>query len=656
MYQLKRLSIIVLAFLTTSCSTVFYGRRENVRFESYPAGAEIYINDKPTGYTTPAKIELSKSKLYEEPGFKGMKYEFRKEGYEPYILKKRLGTHIGSLILGNYLFAGLAAAVTYPIIYSDYLFGSEDPLLIQEAESIALETALIVGGAAVVTTLTTDIATGAVKNLPRKVKAELVPKNSIKEQKITAPIVENLANSTGVNTTNTTPTNEAIPALAIDNYREEVLTKLLSENKTIANNSTSTNATTITKPNASIIGSTSAGKISKTLNSQQIDSNKLTFRRSSLYTLITNKEDRPYEHVIINAFGNTPLSEKFNDHNIGPYRIPVAKEIKDDNTSVTEYLNENKVARDVVAKWFNRSASGGFNMDLVAERGNYDATEMRVNIAKGSARGLASISDAGEELIGNTFVIVYDFKFTNKEEVAKKAKTGLKILKFASDYMPGGDVISTAADVGSIATTVAGKGYIIRTTSHLYRLVWNDSVANTFYDQMWTEDGNIDQKKKELFENTDLFTLKYVGYETAFADLQSTIFTEKSEEDLIRIATSKAADAAIAKLQRKFEEFRTKSPLYTGFPITAKIGMKEGLEGDEKFEVLEQTIDEKTGKTKYIRKGVISVDKNKIWDNRFMATEASSANGSITDSKALDRTYFKGSDKYYNGMLIRQIK
>ena len=83
--------------------------------------------------------------------------------------------------------------------------------------------------------------------------------------------------------------------------------------------------------------------------------------------------------------------------------------------------------------------------------------------------------------------------------------------------------------------------------------------------------------------------------------------------------------------------------------------MKEGLEGGEKFEVLEQTMDPKSGLTKYKRVGEIKVSKKQIWDNRFQMDQADAA-GEKSD-KVLDRTFFDGSDdKFFAGMLIKQIK
>ena len=110
----------------------------------------------------------------------------------------------------------------------------------------------------------------------------------------------------------------------------------------------------------------------------------------------------------------------------------------------------------------------------------------------------------------------------------------------------------------------------------------------------------------------------------------------------------RAADKSISQLQTEFEEFRVKTPLLSGDPITAKIGLKEDLEKGDKFEVLEQVLNE-DGRTEYKRVGIIKVDHKQIWDNRFLADEDASANTS-------GYTVFKGaSNKYFSGMLIRQI-
>jgi len=379
------------------------------------------------------------------------------------------------------------------------------------------------------------------------------------------------------------------------------------------------------------------------------------YRRSSLYTLMVNDPTRQHANVIKDAFGNAPLPEKFNDHNIGPYLIEGVGTVKDRSYEISNYLNNNFVAKDLVAKWFNRKNNGVFNMDLIASRGEYDASTYDKLIAASSQRGDALLADAGEDLIGNTFVIVNDFKFTSKEEIAQTTKKVTAGLRTGLSFIPGAGALSSTINnvtaVTDAGVTVAGKGYIIKTTSYLYRLEWNDSVAAVFYQNYWADETNLDPNKVKAFDISNLFRLKYIGSQDAWADVQSSIFTNKSEEDLIKMATVKATDQAIAKLQRKFEEFRTKTPLHSVEPLTAKIGLKEGLEPGDKFEVLESVIG-LDGKISYKRKGIITVKKGMIWDNSYVPDELK---GNVPP-QAIDATHFNGaSGQFYPGMLIKQI-
>ncbi len=408
------------------------------------------------------------------------------------------------------------------------------------------------------------------------------------------------------------------------------------------------------------------------------------YKRSSLYTLMLNDESREHSNSIRNSFENTPLSEKFNNHIIDariivktdliyvsqtPKRnkqirgifsqipkipkipkIPVnisnsnKKSKHAQQIAILNHLNTNNFAKSMVAKWFNRSKKGGFNMNLIAERGSYNATDLDIKIAKQTVRGLAMLADAGEALINNTFVIVNDFKYTNKEDVAEEINVYI-------DEIPIRFPINRNRDESTNNTKELveffGKGYVVKTISYLYKLVWNEEIAAIFYYDFWTEDASLNLKRKKAFDTSKIFKLELVGTQTAWADVQSTILTTKTNQELIARATVRAADNVIAKLQRKYEVFRTKTPLLSGDPLSAKIGFKEGLEKGDRYEVLEQFINN-VGITKYKRIGVIKVDKDHIWDNRYMAEEE--------NPSTIEFTKFSGSkNKYYSGMLIRQI-
>ena len=103
--------------------------------------------------------------------------------------------------------------------------------------------------------------------------------------------------------------------------------------------------------------------------------------------------------------------------------------------------------------------------------------------------------------------------------------------------------------------------------------------------------------------------------------------------------------------QKSFDEFKVYSPLISTSPLYAYIGIKEGVDEDSKYEVLEKRVND-SGRTEYKRVGIIKPIPQKIWDNRFMAVDDKSENSN------LEYTSFEkvsGGD-FFPGMLIREIK
>lgn len=414
---------------------------------------------------------------------------------------------------------------------------------------------------------------------------------------------------------------------------------------------------------------------------------EVKYRRSSLHTMIVESDKFPYKENVIKSFYEAPFPDKYNDHNIGtksfdPANYPLtaaekatiykpqskagalasnAADVTVDSANrelsfkIQKYLNETKVANQLVAKWFNRKEDGTFDMALIGERGSYNATDMEANIAKGAARGTAALADAGIELIGNTFVVVSRFNFVSNEVAAAVIRDAAMI---AANKLSVPALQTAAVKAANEAYDKAKEGYSVWATSFLYKLVWNDSIEAVFYNDLWMDKSKVDATRKTAFDNTDLFQLEFVGDEKASSLVTFSAKEKRTEEQVVGVGTVRAIDAVYAKLQKKYDVFKPKIPMFTGVPITAKIGMKEGLEGDEKFEVFEQTIDPKTGLTVYVSKGTITVDKDLIWDNRFNAGEEPVVEGATgPDPKvALGFTTFKGGKKFYPGMLIKQTK
>jgi hypothetical protein len=414
------------------------------------------------------------------------------------------------------------------------------------------------------------------------------------------------------------------------------------------------------------------------------------YRRSSLHTMLIESDNFPKKEVVINAYYNAPFPEKYNNHTIGDktfnplnytltavekariYKlskmdsiIAASAKIKIDSVDkelpfrIEKYLSKEKIANKLVAKWFNRQADGSFDWNLVAERGVFNASFLDAKAAQASSDGQALLKTAGFELIPNTFVVINKVNFFSNEPVARAIRDAAK-LEVVRSMAGQPQFLIDKANIGIDAVYEKTKeGYSIFAKSFLYKLVWNDTISNVFFTDMYMEKGNANPVKKAAFDNSDLFKLEFVGDENAMGLITFSLKEKRTEEQIITLSTQRIIDNIFAKLQKKYDVFKTKTPLYTGYPITAKIGKKEGLEGGEKFEVLEQNIDPKTGLATYKKIGKIKVDKNLIWDNTINDGEVP-VSETNTDGKVanpiIDRTTFKGGKKFYSGLLIKQIK
>lgn len=423
---------------------------------------------------------------------------------------------------------------------------------------------------------------------------------------------------------------------------------------------------------------------------QKKDSINTNYQRSSLALFLMEDVGMPMKDTILQSFNTAPFPDKFNDHNVavrsfercttlteedqaafdaavnlatsqnaaeapkkkgmfGKFLKAAASDAsggvvgatsKDEMAvSANKFLVDQKIAKQMFDKWFLDSA-GNFSLALAQERGLYNATKSDVEQAASSVYGTASLADAGIDLVNNTFAVVCNYRYMPKDSLV--ALIGGVAVAAAEASGNSYAVMGAKAAMMALSASL-GAGYYVVVNTYLFQLNWNDSIQNQL-SQVWDN--------REAYDAADFYGFKYIGNTTGWAQVKAGIFTNKDQAELIRIATVNATDAAIAKLEKKYDVFKTKSPLMVAEDGTlyAHIGMKEGIEPKDKYEVLERAIDPKTGRTIYKSKGTITVVKDHIWDNRYMADQEPDHDSSINE------TYFEGKGDYYNGLLIRQIK
>ena len=379
---------------------------------------------------------------------------------------------------------------------------------------------------------------------------------------------------------------------------------------------------------------------------------QLSYRRNSLASVLVYHPEDEFGPEIYKAFDSLPIPDKYDDHTItgarvidnkdisgvqrnknGYYKATyghalTAAEIQKNALHTERLLNDAGIAKKMVAKWFGFSGEtvedATFNTELIQSRGQYNANDIDIALALQTTRGLVALSDAGEELLHNTFVLVNDITYVTAEQEAAAAKLALGVIGGILDGLTGG---SSGREMAKTAGAIADSftGFNVKTHSYLYQLDWNDSVAAVFYQFHYTD--KPDPAKVQAFLNDNsTYRLKYVAHEYEF-DKKSVLKGQYTRTELVRTICARSMDKNIVALAKQYEDFKVKTPVYSVLAnergkiegYAAKIGMKEGINENSKFQVVQRIQDPNTGKTTYKYIATVKPKKGLVWDNRYNA-------------------------------------
>lgn len=404
------------------------------------------------------------------------------------------------------------------------------------------------------------------------------------------------------------------------------------------------------------------------------------YQRSSLHNILIVGDAFDKSDIVLEAYQKWPFPDKYNDHRIDLNTLDLAEyalteEEKEklsltkneaeellsgtvsnltagiitDNTHVKYQLDKfiisKKLPFQMVSKWFNLDRFNEENYNpfkLIQERGLYNASEQDKKIASTTLRGTGELKNSGKNLIKNTFVVFTKLNFISNETIALP-------IKEAADA-EANKLTGMARDLALKASekiyNKTREGYSVWTTAWLYRLDWTDETFAKFKKLFGAK------MKGEDVDMSDLdIDFEFIGEEKATSLVTFSLKEKRTEEEIVELSTVRNLDKVYRKLQKKYEVFRPKTPLIIKEgEIYAEIGMKEGLEGGETFDVLEEIADPETYEMiGYKKVATIKVDKKQIWDNRFGAQDENPQDFSMT--------LFKGkAKKLSSGMLIMQKK
>ena len=320
-----------------------------------------------------------------------------------------------------------------------------------------------------------------------------------------------------------------------------------------------------------------------------------------------------------------------------------------------KYFDQNKFAPKLIAKWYNKPGTEigktDFDDDLVTiyELGVKGLSKEAIDNAKATENLISMAKGSTNKLLSNTYVCVNRYGYMD-------AKEAIAISTAVLQASLGNNALAQVAlKKGTDALEKRIKGYFVRANAYLFKLDWNQDLQNKLELEYW------DKANQKKLMTDPAFKLTYIGKSSKRAPAAMSLKSSTSLDKLIARGTVRATDAAIAALQRDHEEFRPMTSLHViDGKLAAYIGMKEGVESGDKFNVYEavQSKDD-PNMVEWKEIGTIKAGKE-IWDNRDGAGEKfedAATDKEDDNASAVPYTVFSGKPgKMGEGCMIRLAK
>lgn len=344
------------------------------------------------------------------------------------------------------------------------------------------------------------------------------------------------------------------------------------------------------------------------------------YRRSSLCIILVTHQGTKYAEDMERQFLKMQLPERYNEHNIQLRVLHTNKSLKSKN--IAKLLENNEVGKQLIAKWFNRDPhTGQMNMDLIHERGGYNATMSDAERADMTVRGRALLQEEGVDLIQNTFVLVCDMQYKKRNDAGALASLGTFLLSAGMQAMgqyTHTDVSASTKQLNQAAGELADlSGFSVLMDAHLLQLKWTKDDLNKLYSNYWVDETTptfeAEAHKKAFDNDANAFMLKYLGH---YKNKSTKLEMEHSQgfDDLILTVTDKTVNKSIKELALMFPQFKPKTPLvHNKSGMVAYVGTKEDITNKSIFDVVESV--KKNGEIKYKKVGSLKVVPGTVWDN-----------------------------------------
>jgi hypothetical protein len=383
---------------------------------------------------------------------------------------------------------------------------------------------------------------------------------------------------------------------------------------------------------------------------KQAEVNRTTVETKFYRPSLTNLFIQPKSseaRVVVDEFKKLDLEKRFDNNGVAnntisvtlpePPQMPTSDNalelvalLKDYRKALKVYEEQKSLAiqkqvkpitKQVIAKWWNRDASGNMSDELILQRGMFSATDKDV-IQDGTSE-ISRRANIGYELIKRSYITVYeitDVKSMDQVYNEMDAAARVAAQKSKTEFKP---------------VPRTQEGYRASYNAITYKIVWNDSVQSVFFDKFWVDKSTSSSDKStkvNAFENSDYPLVQVASVSGDASSTQSNDpktyggllgRVRKSMDQLLREMPASIQESTMFKTTKLVEDFQIKAPIFVTYPTQVKIGSKEGIYIDERFMVYQKVVDPKTKMESKKKIGMVRVKS--IADNDVVANGESKA-------------------------------
>lgn len=380
---------------------------------------------------------------------------------------------------------------------------------------------------------------------------------------------------------------------------------------------------------------------------QDTNEPRRSFMRPTWVTLTAVAKDS-LEQRVYDGFKGLPISGKLNAHGSPPLAIQYDRSLAADTAKrhATILPSISPATAAIVGHWFGRDSAGGMDTRTILERGTYSETDLDRIINLLSAVDRAGMT--GWQLLDLTYIPV--FEVTKIERTYRVVKNETDPKK-QSGFEKTLNAVNTGVSVAKGEVPVPKRdtsyyeGWAISWKVDLYKLDWTDSVEWQFAQRYWNDRNSPDPVKAAAWTEAEFPVRKVIktGYGGSSA-LEREIIPGKPQpplEDMLRAFAPGMQGAAVEYFTKHVRDMRPRAGVASDYPLTAKLGTKEGLRMNDRFIAYEYTLKKKKGMV-LKRKGVLRVHKV-------------AKNDMVADARSVKSTFQQqGGKRIERGMTVEE--